>query len=186
LVEQLLEQMLYQIGHRASPSEQSAWRKSLPAFAIDLADADLGEVEMLVEYHLPLTSQRADVVLAGVHVETGQPSYVIVELKQWSCGFAFEGDPESCSRIIFPLNGHIGSTYRSTTPSACGSPMAMASPAGAATPAWATPVVGPHQQCHHHTQDRFEGTRRPVHPCSVHGPHHVVASDERDLAVAGG
>jgi len=49
LVEQLLEQMLYQTGHRASPSEQSSWRKSLPAFAIDLVDAGLGEVEMLVE-----------------------------------------------------------------------------------------------------------------------------------------
>ncbi len=94
LVEQLLEQMLYQTGHRASPSEQSAWRKSLPAFAIDVAEAGLGEVEMLIEYHLPLTSQRADVVLAGIHPSTGQPSYVVVELKQWSTGFAFEGDPE--------------------------------------------------------------------------------------------
>jgi DUF2075 family protein len=94
LVEQLLEQMLYQTGRRAAPSEQSAWRKSLPAFAIDLADAGLGDVEMLVEYHLPLTSQRADVVLAGVHPQTGQPSYVIVELKQWSAAYAFEGDAQ--------------------------------------------------------------------------------------------
>jgi uncharacterized protein len=94
LVEQLLEQMLYQTGHRASPSEQSSWRKSLPAFAIDLVEAGLGEVEMLVEYHLPLTSQRADVVLAGIHPVTGQPSYVIVELKQWSTAFAYEGDSE--------------------------------------------------------------------------------------------
>jgi DUF2075 family protein len=86
--------MLFQTGHRASPSEQSAWRKSLPAFALDLANAGLGEVEMLIEYHLPLTSQRADVVLAGVHPVTGQSSYVIVELKQWSAAFAFEDDPE--------------------------------------------------------------------------------------------
>ncbi|MET4430801.1 hypothetical protein ABIA65_004112 [Mycolicibacterium sp. 624] len=94
LVEQLLEQMLYQTGHRASPAEQSSWRKSLPAFAGDLVDAGLGEVEMLIEYHLPLTSQRADVVLAGVHPLTGQPSYVVVELKQWSTAYTFEGDPE--------------------------------------------------------------------------------------------
>jgi DUF2075 family protein len=86
--------MLYQTGRRAGPSEQSAWRKSLPAFAIDLDDAGLGDVEMLVEYHLPLTSQRADVVLAGVHPQTGQPSYVIVELKQWSSAYAFEDDPQ--------------------------------------------------------------------------------------------
>ena len=49
---------------------------------------------MLVEYHLPLTSQRADVVLAGTHPRTGEASYVIVELKQWSAAYTFEGDPE--------------------------------------------------------------------------------------------
>jgi hypothetical protein len=49
---------------------------------------------MLVEYHLPLTSERADVVLAGTHPQTGQASYVVVELKQWSAAYAFEGVPE--------------------------------------------------------------------------------------------
>lgn len=66
LVEQLLEQMLYRAG--------------------------LGDIEMLVGYHLPLTSQRADVVLAGSHPRTGEVSYVVVELKQWSAACAFEGD----------------------------------------------------------------------------------------------
>lgn len=94
LVERLLEQMLYQTGRRAGPSEQASWRKSLPAFAVDLVDAGLGDVEMLVEYHLPLTSQRADVVLAGTHPSTGEPSFVIVELKQWSAASAFEGEAE--------------------------------------------------------------------------------------------
>jgi hypothetical protein len=94
LVEQLLEQMLYRTGRRAAPAEQSSWRKSIPVFAADLADAGLGDVEMLVEYHLPLTSQRADVILAGTHPDTGEVSYVVVELKQWSAAYAFEGDPE--------------------------------------------------------------------------------------------
>ena len=94
LVEQLLEQMLYRTGRRAAPAEQTSWRRSLPIFAADLVDAGLGDVEMLVEYHLPLTSQRADVVLAGTHPQTGQASYVVVELKQWSAAYAFEGDPE--------------------------------------------------------------------------------------------
>lgn len=62
--------------------------------AADLAEAGLSDVEMLVEYHLPLTSQRADVVLAGMHPRTGEVSYVVVELKQWSAANAFEGDPE--------------------------------------------------------------------------------------------
>lgn len=94
LVEQLLEQMLYRTGRRAAPAEQSSWKRSLPVFAADLADAGLGDIEMLVEYHLPLTSQRADVVLAGTHPQTGQVSYVVVELKQWSTAHTFEGDPE--------------------------------------------------------------------------------------------
>jgi uncharacterized protein len=94
LVEQLLEQMLYRTGRRAAPAEQSSWKRSLPVFAADLADAGLGDVEMLVEYHLPLTSQRADVVLAGTHPRTGEASYVVVELKQWSAAYTFEGDSE--------------------------------------------------------------------------------------------
>ena len=94
LVEQLLERMLYRTGRKAAPAEQASWRRSLPVFAADLVDAGLGDVEMLVEYHLPLTSQRADVVLAGTHPGTGKPSYVVVELKQWSAASAFEGDPE--------------------------------------------------------------------------------------------
>lgn len=94
LVEQLLEQMLYRTGRRAAPNEQHSWKRSLPILAAELADAGLGDVEMLVEYHLPLTSQRADVVLAGTHPKTGEVSYVIVELKQWSAAYAFEGDPD--------------------------------------------------------------------------------------------
>lgn len=89
-----MEQMLYRTGRRAAPAEQTSWKRSLPAFAADLVDAGLGDVEMLVEYHLPLTSQRADVVLAGTHPRTGEASYVVVELKQWSAAYAFEGDPE--------------------------------------------------------------------------------------------
>ncbi|MCB0923438.1 MAG: DUF2075 domain-containing protein [Mycobacterium sp.] len=86
--------MLYRTGRKAAPAEQSSWRRSLPVLAADLADAGLGDIEMLVEYHLPLTSQRADVVLAGTHPDTGEASYVIVELKQWSAAYTFEGDPE--------------------------------------------------------------------------------------------
>lgn len=93
-MEQMLEQMLYRTGRRAAPAEQTSWRRSLPILAADLVDAGLGGVEMLVEYHLPLTSQRADVVLAGTHPKTGEASYVVVELKQWSAAYAFEGDPE--------------------------------------------------------------------------------------------
>lgn len=53
-------------------------------------DAGLGNVEMLIEYQLPLTSKRADVVLAGVDRRTGGDAYVVVELKQWSQAELYE------------------------------------------------------------------------------------------------
>ena len=60
--------------------------------------AGLGDVEMLFEYQLPLTSKRADVVLAGQHPQTGGPSYLVVELKQWSHAERFE-DSDTLIRI---------------------------------------------------------------------------------------
>ncbi|WP_372491667.1 DNA/RNA helicase domain-containing protein [Gordonia zhenghanii] len=94
LVEQLLSQMLFTTGHRAGESEQNSWRRSLPALAADLREAGLGDVEMLIEYHMPLTSKRADVVLAGIHPKTGEPSYVVIELKQWTAAYSFEDSAE--------------------------------------------------------------------------------------------
>jgi hypothetical protein len=76
-----------------SPSERKSWERSLPILARDLIDAGLSQVEMLVEYQLPLTSKRADVVLAGVD-HTGQDAYVIVELKQWSTAELYEDDQD--------------------------------------------------------------------------------------------
>lgn len=89
-----MEQMLYKAGYGASPSEQNSWRRSLPVLATDLVEAGLGDVEVLLEHQLPLTSKRADVVLAGVHPKTGESSYVVVELKQWSAAHRFEGNPD--------------------------------------------------------------------------------------------
>ena len=45
---------------------------------------------MLIEYQLPLTSMRADVVLAGIDARTGDDTYVVVELKQWSQAELYE------------------------------------------------------------------------------------------------
>ncbi|MEU6997241.1 DUF2075 domain-containing protein [Nonomuraea sp. NPDC046570] len=84
LAEVIAEHVRMTTGRGPSPSEIRSWGRSLPALARDLADAGLHEVEMLVEYKLPLTSKRADVVLAGVHPRTGEDSYVVVELKQWT------------------------------------------------------------------------------------------------------
>jgi hypothetical protein len=78
-------------GWSPSESERKSWRRSLPVLAQDLMEAGLGNVEMLIEYQLPLTSKRADVVLAGVDRRTGGDAYVVVELKQWSQAELYEG-----------------------------------------------------------------------------------------------
>ena len=90
----LAEQMQHHTGRRAAPSEIRSWERSLPVLAQDLIQANLDKIEVLVEHHLPLTSQRADVVLAGRHPRTGDPSYVVVELKQWSQARAWDDDRE--------------------------------------------------------------------------------------------
>jgi len=77
-------------GRSPSESERKSWRRSLPILAHDLMEAGLGNVEMLIEYQLPLTSKRADVVLAGVDRRTGGDAYVVVELKQWSRAELYE------------------------------------------------------------------------------------------------
>jgi uncharacterized protein len=96
LVQHLTTQFSFTYGHQPGSSEQRSWAASLPVLAQDLVDADLGDVEMLVEYQLPLTSLRADVVLAGRHPVSQAVSYVVVELKQWTSAGVFDGDPELC------------------------------------------------------------------------------------------
>jgi len=94
----IAEQMTIRTGRRPSASEYRSWQRSIPALRADLVSAGLSDVEMLFEYQLPLTSKRADVVLAGQHPKTGGPSYLVVELKQWSHVERFE-DSDTLVRI---------------------------------------------------------------------------------------
>ncbi|WP_255545553.1 DUF2075 domain-containing protein [Micromonospora tarensis] len=87
----LEDRIVEQIGRNVSPAERRSWSRSLQVLGQDLADAGLGQTEMLVEYQLPLTSKRVDVVLAGVDPRTSDDSYVVVELKQWSYAESYEG-----------------------------------------------------------------------------------------------
>src|SRR5205823_13637548 len=80
---QMIEQFWSQYGYRPPKSEIRSWERSIPALVSQLVDSGLGEVEVLIEYRLPLTSKRADVVLLGQH-PAGGPSCVVVENKQWS------------------------------------------------------------------------------------------------------
>lgn len=75
----LTEQFRHQVGHRPSPGEVRSWARSLDVLTSDLADAGLSDIEALIEYQLPLTSKRVDVVLCGRH-----PSPAIRSTCWWS------------------------------------------------------------------------------------------------------
>ncbi|MFF7457878.1 DNA/RNA helicase domain-containing protein [Kitasatospora sp. NPDC008115] len=92
----LIDQFVHKHGHKPSPSEVRSWERSIPVLTNALLDAGLDMVEVLLEYSLPLNSKRADVILAGVHPGTGEPSYVVVELKQWSNAAPEDGEPLLC------------------------------------------------------------------------------------------
>ena len=89
----IAEQMRHQLGRRAGDSEMRSWSRSLPVLAHDMNLVGLDNVEVIVEHALPLTSKRVDVILAGQHPRTRRPSYVVIELKQWSSAKPWEDDP---------------------------------------------------------------------------------------------
>ncbi|MFP5218386.1 MAG: DNA/RNA helicase domain-containing protein [Actinomycetes bacterium] len=92
LASRIADQMRHRTGRHAGPSEVRSWQASLPVLANDLVQAGLDRVEVLVEHQLPLSSKRVDVVLVGQHPRTRQPSYVVIELKQWTAAHAYEGE----------------------------------------------------------------------------------------------
>ncbi len=96
LVSRLAEQYRHKLRRAAPPAEVRSWDRSLSVLVGDLLEAGLDQVEMVVEYQLPLTSKRADVVLCGIHPRTGEPSYVVVELKQWSQAHLLDHTDEIC------------------------------------------------------------------------------------------
>ncbi|WP_030660340.1 DUF2075 domain-containing protein [Streptomyces rimosus] len=96
LPSQLRERFVREHGCAPSASEVRFWGESISALSAVLLDAGLEQIDVMMEYHLPLTSKWVDVILAGVHPDSGNPSYVVIELKQWKSAEAVEGKPLLC------------------------------------------------------------------------------------------
>ncbi|WP_407701238.1 DUF2075 domain-containing protein [Williamsia sterculiae] len=91
LVPALVESYRFDFGYHPTRSEVRSWQNSIPVLVNDLIDAGLSDAELLLEFKLPLTSKRADAIVCGTHPGTGAPSYVVVELKQWSQATLVDG-----------------------------------------------------------------------------------------------
>jgi len=99
-IERMLANHLVTHGAGApSTSERRSWQNSLPVLARDLADAGLGNVEVLLQHQLPLSSKRTNALLAGFHPVTGDPQYAVVELKQWNAASTW---PDAADLVEVP------------------------------------------------------------------------------------
>jgi DUF2075 family protein len=80
----ILAAMKRRTGHGVSTSEVKAWKESLTAMGKVLYDAAIpDDAGVAVEYAIPQTAKRIDVIVSG-RDDAGRDNAVVVELKQWS------------------------------------------------------------------------------------------------------
>lgn len=95
LVEKLAAQMLFQMGNSPSPAEKRSWENSLVEISELFIQCGLGDVNLLVEYQLPYSSKRIDVIALGSSPKNETPTIIAIELKQWSNASLIEGALDS-------------------------------------------------------------------------------------------
>lgn len=91
IVETMVGAFIEVYGRRPSESEVHAWQNSLRMMALVTQKMNVEDSGVAVEYQLPGTSRRLDVMYTG-HDPLGHPKAVIVELKQWEKCSPGEGD----------------------------------------------------------------------------------------------
>lgn len=90
-----------ELRHRPSLSERRSWRESLLRLGGILSLAGITDAGVSLEYQLPVSSRRLDVMIAGKSTE-GSPTATIIELKQWEkCA-----QSDSDSEIVSHVGGH--------------------------------------------------------------------------------
>jgi len=89
--EKIYNAVLEKMGRRTSASEVNSWINSLKDVQIVLSSDDIPkDVGVALEYNVPYTSKRVDVILSGI-AESGNNSAIVIELKQWSEAGKVEG-----------------------------------------------------------------------------------------------
>lgn len=80
-------------GYKPSPAECRSWKNSLRAMSQIIDYSDLKDHGIILEYQLPLSSQRLDCMITGKSKEDKKYA-VIVELKQWEKSHPTDGERE--------------------------------------------------------------------------------------------
>jgi len=82
IAEKLRLSFFEQFRFNPSPSEVRSWQNSLRAISQTIEHTGLSDNGIILEYQLPLTSKRLDVLLTGKD-DNNNENAVIIELKQW-------------------------------------------------------------------------------------------------------
>ncbi|MFE6955537.1 nuclease-related domain-containing protein [Streptomyces sp. NPDC057696] len=82
-IEACEQQFTNVFGFAPSQDEIRSWQRSWPALMSPLCSAGLGELHVLLEYSLPATGERIDVLIIG-EAPDGRLCTVVIELKQWT------------------------------------------------------------------------------------------------------
>lgn len=90
LVEKLASQMHFQIGQFPSLSEKNSWKNSIREIAELFVECNLEDINFLIEYQLPYSSKRIDLVAIGSDPKSHKPTVIAIELKQWTNASIFE------------------------------------------------------------------------------------------------
>jgi uncharacterized protein len=83
-IARIINQKLLEFGiNRGGLSEFTSWQNSLPQMYFVLDDEEISnDIEVSIEYQIPLTSRRVDFLIAGSNNQN-KDHVMIIELKQW-------------------------------------------------------------------------------------------------------
>lgn len=93
IAELLKKEFFNQFGFNPSQNEVMSWRNSLLRVALIFQSAKLTDNGVFIEYQLPLSGKRIDVIVTGKD-SAGSKNSVIIELKQWEKCTLSEFDSE--------------------------------------------------------------------------------------------
>ncbi len=100
LAEKLAQSYKDYYHHAASKSEIGSWQQSFNFLKNSFDVAGLTDQKIIVEYELPYSSRRIDVLLFG-RSDAGDDGIVLIELKQWSNDGVMDSDAEGNVNVRF-------------------------------------------------------------------------------------